>query len=284
MAANPAAIPSSQHHSGLPRQLSSITDLSAEQQTMCDDIIKLVAQAGRTGEVPSAESRAGFWALVFADGWNTNSTNRHPGEIPDRRAVHSRIHIGTWDVDLPVPMTPSKKRKNAAPTIEAPPRNPKAARRAGAPAYLKPNLNWSRYGLTFIVCDENGSAASDQFLRLADGLTIAQAHSDVIKHFDKHESRRVTEYNNELGACWGRSRLLTHVRTYGFANNQGGLEVSQGGRRPTMNAGEIPIIPGQLVKLETCYGRIQNLIMLVHDSAAIATVSRGVRYADHREK
>lgn len=51
-----------------------------------------------------------------------------------------------------------------------------------------------------------------------------------------------------------------------------------------MNAGEIPINTGQLVKLETCYSRIQNIIGLVHDSAAIATGSRGVRYADHREK
>ncbi|KAK3364604.1 hypothetical protein B0T25DRAFT_576829 [Lasiosphaeria hispida] len=224
MAAIPATFPSSQHHSGLPRQLSSIKDLSAQQQAICDDIIGLVAQAGKTGEVPSAESRAGFWALVFADGWNTNSTNRHPGEIPERRAVHSRIHIGKWDVPYP----------------------------AGAPAYLKPNLNWSQFSLTYIVCDENGSAANDQFLRLTDGLTLAQAHSDAIKHFDKHESRR-------------------------------GLEVPQGGR-PTMNAGEIPINTGQLVKLETCYSRIQNIIGLVHDSAAIATGSRGVRYADHREK
>lgn len=128
---------------------------------------------------------------------------------------------------LPVPTTPSKKRKNAAPTLETPPPNPNTARRAGAPAYLKPNLNWSQFSLTYIVCDENGSAANDQFLRLTDGLTLAQAHSDAIKHFDKHESRRVTI--QQRAGCLLGSLASPNARAYLWFCEQPGSGGAPGG-------------------------------------------------------
>ncbi|KAK3353807.1 hypothetical protein B0T25DRAFT_568996 [Lasiosphaeria hispida] len=90
---------------------------------------------------------------------------------------------------------------------------------------------------------------------------MAQAHSDAIRHFDKSESLRVTRYSNELG----------------------GTEVARGDR-PMSNAMDIPMNTAELVKLETCYGRIMNIIELIKNSAAIATASKGEKYSDLRNR
>ncbi|KAK1757301.1 hypothetical protein QBC47DRAFT_358565 [Echria macrotheca] len=107
---------------------------------------------------------------------------------------------------------------------------------------------------------------------------MAQVYSDFIRHFDRHETLRVTRYNNELVVCWGRSRLLMYMRTSGIEDTQG-TAVAQG-NRPTSNAEEIPMNTAELVKLDTCYGRIKSMAALVADSAAIASASRGEKYSD----
>ncbi|KAK3363832.1 hypothetical protein B0T25DRAFT_54388 [Lasiosphaeria hispida] len=170
---------------------------------MCDDIIGMIGEASKTGEKPNDASRKGLWDAVFARGWHPNCTFREPVLRP-RQATESMIKIGTWSEDLPGPATPTKRKRNdedAAPS-------PKPHRARGADAFLKPNLNWTHFGMSFVVCDVKGSAASDKFVQLAPGMTMAQVYSDCMVNFDEQEAKRVGDYDYDLGVYWVRSRLL----------------------------------------------------------------------------
>lgn len=250
--------PSTQHHSGLARQLSDRSQLTEDQLRSCDDIITLVGDANRNGDKPTREARKGLWDAVFANGWNTNCPNIHPGPIRGRRAVESMIQIGTWSANLPV--TPSKRKAGE--------NSPGPHRLAGAPAYLKPNLQWSNFGINWITCDAKSSAAKDEYVRLFPGWTMAQAHSECITHFDAHESERVGTYNNRLAVCWARSRLLVSLRVSAESSTQG-TEVPRG-ERPVGTLNEIPVNARELVKLETCEQRILAMARLVTDAGMIA--------------
>jgi hypothetical protein len=238
---------------------------------MCDGLIVLVGQASGTNEQATAESRQGLWDAVFADGWDTNCTNPHPGPIRARKAVELMLQVGTWAVNLPV-TTPSKRKKSGQDVaIQTNPH-----RLAGAPAYLKPNMNWSHF------CDATGSAASDHYLKLFHGWTLPQAYSECITHFDRNEAKRVGAYNNSLIICWARASLVLALRVAGEGNNQG--TAVPPGSRPIGAINQITINTNELVKFETCRQRILDMRQLVEDAGAIARQSKPSTLASLRNR
>ncbi|KAK3372919.1 hypothetical protein B0T24DRAFT_491666, partial [Lasiosphaeria ovina] len=160
-----------------------------------------------------------------------------------RQATESMIKIGTWSENLPGPATPTKRKRNdenAAPS-------PKPHRTRGANAFLKPNLNWTHFGMSFVVCDVKGSAASDKFVQLAPGMTMAQVYFDCMANFDEQEAKRVGDYNYDLGVYWARSRLLFDMR---MSSTENGTSVPQGDR-PVGLASMPSISASRLVQVET---------------------------------
>lgn len=172
--------------------------------------------------------------------------------------------VGTWAVDLPAPSTPSKRKRGSEGALPA---QVSPQRRAGAPAFLKPNLQWSNFGVTYLFCDAKSSAASDKYVRLYDGWTMAQAHSEAITHFHLKESDRVGDYNNELAVCWARSRLLLSLRVLGAGDQGSSVPV---GTRPIGGGNEVVVKTDELVKLHTCRQRILDMEQLVKDTGMIA--------------
>ncbi len=248
--ASPSPPPSSQHRSGLNKQLSSASSLSDDQKKCCDDIIIKLGEANGTNELPSSGSRSGLWAKVFANGWNTNCPNKHPGTIRARRGVESMTMIGTWRVTLPTPTTPSKRKRSSD-------SNPD--RVAGAPAFIKPNINWDDFGISFSVCDAKNASANAKYVALNPGWTLQQARAEAMLHWDENECDRVIDYNMKLAVCWARSRLLTSLR------------ISQGLWEDGQNPGnEITVNTDELVKLVTCADRMREMAILVDESNRIA--------------
>lgn len=198
----------------------------------------------------------GLWNLVFANRWNTNCPNKHPGAIHARRGVESMTQVGTWSVNLPMPATPTKRKRDeaAAGGIQ-----PNEHRQAGAPAFIKPNMNWDDFGISFSVCDAKSSGANAKYVALTPGWTLQQARAEAMMHWDENECERVIDYNTKLAVCWARSRLLTSLRT------------SQAGARPAANIqNELTVNMDELVKLVTCADKMKEMAMLIDESNKIA--------------
>ncbi|KAK3934374.1 hypothetical protein QBC46DRAFT_427632, partial [Diplogelasinospora grovesii] len=235
-----------------------VDELNDDQKKCCDDIIIKLGDANGNGEKPDASSRAGLWKRVFANGWNTNCPNTHPGPIRARRGVESMTQIGTWMVNLPAPSTPTKRKRNDGFTVNQ-------HRLAGAPAFIKPNINWDDFGISFSVCDAKSSGANAKYVALTPGWTLQQARAEAMTHWDEHECDRVIEYNTKLAVCWARSRLLAPHR----ASASGGSAVAQCSR-PVGTQNEIVVNTGEFVKLVTCADKMKEMATLVDESNKIA--------------
>ena len=120
------------------------------------------------------------------------------------------LQVGTWSVNLPV-ASPAKRRSSGE-TVNLNPR-----RRAGAPAYIKPNLKWDDFGISFIFCDKLSSCANARYINLRPGWTLQQARAEAMTHYDENEEERVREYNFKLVTCWARARPLNVL--YAVGNN-----------------------------------------------------------------
>ena len=245
--------PSSQHLSGFNTQLSDGVDLSEDQKKCCDDIISKLSDANGTKELPNAASRSGLWKRVFANSWDTDCPNKHPGSIRARRGVESMTKIGTWRITLPAPATPTKRKRNND-------GQPNPVRLAGASAFIKPNINWDDFGISFTVCDANNASANAKYVTLNPGWTLQQARAEAMIHWDENESERVIEYNFKLAVYWARSRLLATLRE---SQKDGNEDQIGGGNEITVNTDE-------LVKLVTCGDRMKEMAVLVDESNRIA--------------
>ncbi|KAK4168081.1 hypothetical protein QBC43DRAFT_361741 [Cladorrhinum sp. PSN259] len=250
-------IPASQHHSGLATTLRNVSDLTPDQKLMCDGLIIKLGEALGAPAAPTPESRAGLWDLVFEDGWDTNCPITHPGAIRPRRGVESMTQVGTWKVSLPAPTTPSKRRRSGEPVT-----NPH--RQAGAPAFIKPNLNWDDFGVSFTVCDKVNSCANAKYVAWNDGWTLQQARAEAMMHWDRHEIERVTEYNFKLVVCWARGRLLAEL----YAGNPAGA-TNGASNRPAGRA-LVTENTDELVQLVTCADKMKEMAILVDEARRIA--------------
>jgi len=228
-------------------------DLSDDKKKCCDDIIIKLGDANGTKELPDDESRAGLWNSVFANDWNTNCPNKHPGTIRARRGVESMTQVGTWKTNLPTPTTPTKRKRDENTQVNQ-------NRFVGAPAFIKPIMNWDDFGTSFSVCDAKSSAANAKYVNLNLGWTWQQARAEAMVHWDENEYQRVIEYNTRLAVCWARSRLLTSMRA--ASRTQAGGE-GHGYNEITANTDE-------LVLLVTCADKMKDMATLVEESNQIA--------------
>lgn len=83
----------------------------------------------------------------------------------------------------------------------------------GAAAYMKPNLNWDDFGISFLICDVNGSSSNARFVNWNPGWTPFQARVQAMTNWDYHESKRVIDYNTLLIVYWARGRLLLFLQS-----------------------------------------------------------------------
>jgi len=75
-------------------------DLADDQKKRCDDIVIKLGDANGIKELPDDESRASFWNSVFANDWDADCPNKHPGTIRTRRGVESMTQVGTWKIAM----------------------------------------------------------------------------------------------------------------------------------------------------------------------------------------
>ncbi|KAK4227523.1 hypothetical protein QBC38DRAFT_455198 [Podospora fimiseda] len=124
--------------------------------------------------------------------------------------------VGVWNTNLPVsnPVTPSKRKqstRNASNKPETARIQTKTERMTGAVAFMKPNLNWDDFGISFQICDFNGSSANGRFVSWNRDWTPSQARVQAMTNWDFHESKRVIDYNILLTVYWAMVRLLFHL-------------------------------------------------------------------------
>ncbi|KAK3364384.1 hypothetical protein B0T25DRAFT_598460 [Lasiosphaeria hispida] len=155
--ADDVVIPALWHHSGLAAAFRSVGDLILAQNLVCDDLVLKPSKAHETPVLATLESRASLWALVFKNGWDTYCPITHPRATRARRGIKSMTQVGTWRVNLPAPVTPSKRRRSGRPVVNQ-------RREAGAPAFVKPNLNRDDFGILFSVYDKNSSCANAKYV------------------------------------------------------------------------------------------------------------------------
>ena len=162
--------------------------------------------------------------------------------------------IGTWSTTLPAPSTPSKRKRGGD--------HINADRVAGSPAFIKPNINWDDFGISFTVCDAKNASANAKYVALKPGWTWQQARAEAMMHWDENECERVIDYNTKLTVCWARSRLLASIRT-----SQGIWEETQSmGSRQN----EVTVNTDELVRLITCADKMKDMAVLVDESKRIA--------------
>lgn len=107
--------------------IANAGDLTASQQSMCDDLIIKLNQAlgvpAAATTAALASNRAGLWALVFENGCDTNRPIKHPGALSYRRGldIKSATEVGTWTTDLQAPSTPSKRKQSGEAVVKAAP-------------------------------------------------------------------------------------------------------------------------------------------------------------------
>ncbi|ODA84328.1 hypothetical protein RJ55_02848 [Drechmeria coniospora] len=250
-APTPSQPPSSQYSSGLAPRLAGVENLSESQKKCCDDLIILSSRANGTREVPSHESRHGLWRRVFSNHWTTDHPNKHPGPIRARRAVDAMTNIGTWRVDLPPSASLGKRKRNDH-------GRKNEHRKAGAAAFIKPNINWDDFGVSFSVCDANSANANAKYVSLREGWTLQQARAEAMIHWDERECQRVIEHNEDLVVCWARSRLITSLRAL------------QSESHPITIPDEVTVNTDELVRLVTCADRVKEMATLIDESERIA--------------
>ncbi|KAL7822207.1 hypothetical protein V8C26DRAFT_390322 [Trichoderma gracile] len=215
--------------------------------------MRTVAEANEE-EVPCDEdTRRALWEeWVFAGGWDTDCTVDAPGEIRPRSAREVNTLVGTIKPGMPRSADATRQGK---PTP--------AQRQPGQPVFLKPNINWDDYGLTFIWCDSKGRAVNSRWVQLTESYSAAQARADAVVTWDTAETRRVTQYNHEWLAFWARCRLIHWMRDNPAEDGTGSLPSQQSRDVPRQERHDV------LVKLRTCQSILDDLVALSLETRTI---------------
>jgi len=242
-----AAPPSSQHRAVLNLVVKSIGDLSNTQKLMCDDLIDLLGAHNGTGDTASEATRAKLWSRVFAGGWDTNCANPHPEPLRKRRGVEAMIRVGVFSTNIP-PSTPAKRKAAREGTVAITP----VHRQAGAPAYMKPNIDRGDYGINWMLVDSKSAGVNPRHVQYHNNWSAEQAKAEAVIHFDRHERTRIGEYNLDLIVHWARGRLLLHhLRTQASAP-AAAIADNAAEDRPVGDRNEGTEDHSELKKLRTC--------------------------------
>jgi len=189
-----------------PIALSRLKHIDDGALALCDDLINLLGKKNQTGETANPTTRAKLWDRVFQHGWDTGSFNPPPGPFPERQRSDSTLHVGVFNRDLPL-STAAKRKANGSTGGARPPPH----RRAGAPAFLRPNQDPDGFGLVWQTVDESNMAVGSGYVQFHNGWTPQQARAETAAHFDRHEHARIGEYNAALVVFWARARLVRYL-------------------------------------------------------------------------
>jgi len=248
----PAIPPNSQYHSGLDVKLTSFEDLTDDQKKRCDDLIIKLGRANLTNDIPDDATRKGLWDRVFT-GWDTDDKITPPSDKPrDRVAEDSQLHIGYLNTDLP------GKKGNVS-----------AVRKAGARAFIKPNVTWDGYGVLYNLVDKNGAGVPTSSVVFDDAVTPQQARVLVSAQWDRNESNRIGAWNINLVVFWARHRLVDSVEA---GECRDGTTASQRANDRVKQAFRARIAEhhDQLVQLRQISTIIQKMQEIVDDMTAMA--------------
>ncbi|KAK4165650.1 hypothetical protein QBC43DRAFT_287821 [Cladorrhinum sp. PSN259] len=183
------------------------------------------------------------------------------------------FEVGVWNANLPL----SQAKKRAANGSPAESTIPLPHLRAGAKAFIKPNVNWDFFGVTFLVCDARGAAANAKYnlmlerllyLQLKPGLSLAQARADEAITYDCYELERVQTYNIGLVVAWAKARLVRHLRSKEQENPIALGTPNPAGDRPI---GQDSVVENHIefVEFISCQSKIEEAEILARDCRAI---------------
>ncbi|TKW55416.1 hypothetical protein CTA1_9512 [Colletotrichum tanaceti] len=178
--------------------ISSLSQLTAHQKHMCDDLLTVLGCRNHPIEAPTIDqTRDEFWNRVFKSGWNTSKPNIAPAQLQKRTNEESALIIGTLSEDVP---------KNG--TIPS-------YRRAGQPVLLKVSMKidpqFDVAVASFFWVDQQGhrdSELSNAPIDIEGNLTLKEASIEVGLHYDANEMERVGSWNWAKIVHWGRARLI----------------------------------------------------------------------------
>ena len=163
--------------------------------------------------------------------------------------------VGTWNINLPTSATPTKRERDGAPAgLQT-----NEHRLAGAPAFIKPNMNRDDFDISFPICDAKSSSANAKYVHLNPGWTWQQARAEAMLHWDESECQRVIDYNTRLAVYWARSRLLRSLWATPQNRKVGACRSDS----------EVTINTDELVRLVTCADKMKEMVTLVDESNRI---------------
>ncbi|GJC78085.1 hypothetical protein ColLi_00923 [Colletotrichum liriopes] len=173
--------------------ISRLSQLTADQKHMCDDLLTVLIQRNYPIEPPTLDQiRDEFWTRVFASNWATSDAN-----LRKRTNDESALLIGTLNQNVP---------KNG---------NIPGYRRAGQPVLLKVSMKIDPHFdvavASFFWVDQQGhrgSELSNASINIEGDLTLAEAKVEVGLHYDINEKDRVGGWNWSKITHWGRARLI----------------------------------------------------------------------------
>ncbi|KAM7200246.1 hypothetical protein V8F33_003964 [Rhypophila sp. PSN 637] len=223
----------------------SYSDIPESILRINDTLITRLGRTNRSDDRPDGPSRRVLWMHVFAQGWNTTSTNPLPQANPTPPPPDGyAVHIGTFINDLPPVPIPAHLQittgfwgPSGPPTQSLLPLPPH--RKQGAPAYLRVSLNPStNIGITFEIVDTKGDLAYpradptttvlssmshiyDNILLDSKYPTIRDARSAAMLRYDSATINTVSLYNRDWVIYWARNRLLKAMEILRMADPSG---------------------------------------------------------------
>ncbi|KAK4168192.1 hypothetical protein QBC43DRAFT_296865 [Cladorrhinum sp. PSN259] len=170
-----AAPISSQFSPGFASTFKKADDLSDTHKRSCDDLIIRFHEALA---LPSPGHPTTTAARGSGSGFSKTKTRIVPSHTQN-----DNLTIGN-------PTTPSKRKQSAQSSSTALTQT-KRERMVGAAAYMKPNLNWDDFGISFPICDVNGSSSNARFVNWNPGWTPSQARVQAMTNWDTTSPRGV---------------------------------------------------------------------------------------------
>lgn len=238
---------STQNTNPLSNVWQSYDDMDEEARLVADDLLGKLAAFNHQQPVFNETVRRNFWdKWVFAFGWDTGCTVHEPGKIRDRTVAEFSLKVGTIMPGMPRSSGRVKKNQNTP-----------AHRLAGQPVFLRPQLNWDDYGVTFIYSDTRGSAIHSRWVQHLQGYNAMRTRAEAMVRWDLAECKRVTQYNTTMVAFWAQCRLVHWLKD---------RRVDAG--RP---GEEIPLAEdhSKLVELKTCSMIVDKMTALVAEIRSI---------------
>ncbi|CCF45624.1 hypothetical protein CH063_03652 [Colletotrichum higginsianum] len=178
--------------------ISRLSQLTAHQKHMCDDLLTVLGCRNHPIEAPTIDqTRDEFWNRVFKSGWNTSKPNIAPAQLRKRTNDESALGIGMLNEDVP--------KNGTVPSY----------RRAGQPVLLKVSMKidpqFDVAVASFFWVDQQGhrdSELSNAPIDIEGNLTLEEASIEVGLHYDTNEMERVGSWNWAKIVHWGRARLI----------------------------------------------------------------------------